>query len=101
MVELGMEEYIAIESFNSKSNPSAGAKPAFLFNGALFETNEDYKVFANIIVGTCKNEFCSQQAHKTAISLTHTHTDFFRGTVIDKVNLYGNNHVIVCSTVED
>ena len=52
MVELGVEEYIGIEDFNSKTNPGAGVKPAFIFNGALFETNEDYKVFANIVVGT-------------------------------------------------
>lgn len=52
MVELGVEEYIGIEDFNSKTNPGAGVKPVFIFNGALFETNEDYKVFANIIVGT-------------------------------------------------
>ena len=52
MVELCVEEYIGIADFNSANNPSYGAKPAFVFNGALFETNEDYKAFANIIVGT-------------------------------------------------
>lgn len=51
MVELGVEEYIGIADFAAKENVSVGTKPAFLFNGTLFETNEDYKIFANIIVG--------------------------------------------------
>ncbi len=73
-----------------------GAKPAFLFNGPEFETDETFKAFANLIIGTCTRSPCTC----ALVASAHGSIDFFRGTVVDHVNLRGDAPVIVCSIVE-
>jgi len=69
MIELGITHFKPMESFNKKKN-AIGSKPCFIISGPEFENNEELKMTANIIV------------------------DFFRGKVVDSVNLTGLDHVI-------
>ncbi|CAO3676287.1 unnamed protein product [Umbelopsis ramanniana] len=69
MMELGIEKATAM-SQTKGSKCAVGMKPLMVFNGELFDTNENYK--------NLKNMF----------------TDFFHGQSIDAINLTGLEHVI-------
>jgi len=69
MIELGITYLKPMEGFKTRKN-AIGSKPCFIISGADFETNEDLKMTANIFV------------------------DFFRGTVVENINLQGLDHVI-------
>jgi len=75
MVELGFQNYVPIEHFKIETS-AIGHKPCFLFNGEEWQSNEDYKKLANLIV------------------------DFFRGAIVTNINLMGLEHVVVCTAVE-
>lgn len=54
-----------------------GSKPIFVFNGEPFENNPDFQAFKNILL------------------------DYFRGEVLDKINLASLDRLIVCTAVND
>ncbi|KAK8793393.1 hypothetical protein WA158_004752 [Blastocystis sp. Blastoise] len=72
MFELGVTNYKSIESFKGQK-ALVGHKPCFIFQGDIWEYNEDYKLLKNLLL------------------------DFFRGEQIDKISLSGLDEVIVCS----
>jgi ribosome production factor 2 len=74
MIELGITQFKPMEAFNKRKN-AVGSKPCFIISGAEFENNEELKMTANIIV------------------------DFFRGRVVDAVNLAGIDHVIALTAI--
>lgn len=69
MVELSI---VGFQSIRSIAGPTCavGMKPAFVFNGELFEQREDYKKLQNLLL------------------------DFFRGHVVESINLTGLESVI-------
>ncbi|KAH8556634.1 Brix domain-containing protein [Umbelopsis sp. PMI_123] len=69
MMELGIESATAM-SQTKGSKCAVGMKPLMVFNGELFDTNENYKNLKNLF------------------------TDFFHGQSIDAINLTGLEHVI-------
>ena len=75
MIELGIT---AFESIRSIGGPTCavGLKPGFIFNGELFEQNPDYNLVQTMLL------------------------DFFRGQVVDEVNLGGLESVISVTAVE-
>jgi len=73
MIELGITHFKPMEEFNIKKN-AVGSKPCFVISGAEFENNEEFKMIANIFV------------------------DFFRGTIVDSINLAGLDHVIALTS---
>jgi len=74
MMELGVENFKSMDDFDEEKC-SIGNKPCFLFIGEEFSQREDFKKVANLLV------------------------DFYRGTIIEAVNLAGLETVIVCSAV--
>jgi len=72
-IELGIYDYKPIDDFKSSNYPMLGSKPAFTIIGAEFQNNEKYSLVANLFI------------------------DFFRGEVIDQINLKGIDHVISLS----
>nr|ACO11527.1 Brix domain-containing protein 1 [Caligus rogercresseyi] len=70
MIELGMDSYKSLSSFDSRSKIDLGSKPCLIFNGPLFETNSE--------LGRLKSLFI----------------DFFRGPVVNKIRLAGIEHCI-------
>jgi len=77
MLEFGVTNFKSRSEFKSSVHPMFGSKPSFILIGSLFQTNETYKLIANLFV------------------------DFFRGEVIEKINLQGIDKVISLSTCEN
>eukprot|EP01064_Diplonema_japonicum_P004579 TRINITY_DN1300_c0_g1_i2.p1 TRINITY_DN1300_c0_g1~~TRINITY_DN1300_c0_g1_i2.p1 ORF type:complete len:219 (+),score=43.57 TRINITY_DN1300_c0_g1_i2:422-1078(+) len=67
MLELGITKY---EGFTDSTRVIAGSKPMMLFHGSLFNTNPTFQRIQNLFA------------------------DFFRGKIIEKVQLLGLDHVI-------
>eukprot|EP01133_Synstelium_polycarpum_P015004 gene15004-17742_t len=76
MFEFGITDYKSIASFPAGSKCNLGNKPCFIFNGPEFENDNAYKQIANMFL------------------------DFFRGRVVEYINLAGLDHVIVCTVVD-
>lgn len=70
MIELGVVQYKSIEVINSKHLSRVGSKPCFLLSGPQFKDDPKYEMIGNIFV------------------------DFFRGQVVQEINLKGLDHVI-------
>lgn len=77
MVELSVEPstFKSMADFDGKRQAVVriDSKPMFLFQGSEFESNPDLKTFKNLIL------------------------DYFRGQVLDKLNLAGLDRIIVCT----
>jgi ribosome production factor 2 len=73
MIELGVIQYKSIEVFGSKHLPQLGSKPCFLLSGSKFKDDPVYEMIGNILV------------------------DFFRGQIVQEINLKGLDHVITLS----
>ena len=71
MIELGVASYTPMQEFKDTVKPNVGAKPMILLRGSAFETSTAVQVLGNLVV------------------------DFFRGRVVDSINLAGLEHVIV------
>jgi ribosome production factor 2 len=65
LVELGIYDYRPIEDFKSDDFPMLGSKPCFTVIGSEFQNDEKYSLVANLFI------------------------DFFRGEVVDRINLKG------------
>eukprot|EP00124_Ichthyophonus_hoferi_P004955 Ihof_evm2s623 gene=Ihof_evmTU2s623 len=76
MVEFGVEKAISVAQFKAETTV-LGAKPCFLFNGDLFETNEDLKHIKFLLL------------------------DFFHGEEVQAVSLQGLNHVISITAMSE
>lgn len=70
MMEFAITNYKPIGSFQADKLPMLGSKPCFTIVGSQFQMEENYRMAANLVV------------------------DFFRGTVVDQMNLAGLDHVI-------
>jgi len=73
LLELGIYDYKPIEDFDNSSVPMIGSKPCFSVIGSEFHNDEKYSLAANLII------------------------DFFRGPIVDHINLKGLEHVISLS----
>ncbi|EFA81251.1 brix domain-containing protein [Heterostelium album PN500] len=76
MFEFAVEYFQPMEAFKG-SKSMLGNKPCFIFNGQDFETKEEVKRVGNMFL------------------------DFFRGRVVEYINLAGLDHVIVLTAVDD
>jgi len=70
LLELGIVDYKPIDDFNSGVFPQIGSKPCFTVIGSQFQTDSDYNLAANLFI------------------------DFFRGEIVQDINLKGLDHVI-------
>jgi len=77
MIELGVENYKPSKDFPSVDKAAYGSKPSFLFIGEEWEQKEELKKLSNMLV------------------------DFYRGGILESINLTGLEHVIVCSSTAD
>jgi ribosome production factor 2 len=81
MVELAVDPstFKPMQAFEGKRKAilRIGAKPCFVFKGSAFETNEDLVKLKSLLL------------------------DYFRGEVVDKLNLAGLSNVIVCTARND
>lgn len=81
MLEMGIEpgSFKPMSSFEGtrKAIVRVGSKPMFVFQGSQFETNDDFGKFKSMIL------------------------DYFRGEILDKINLAGVDRLIVCSAHKD
>lgn len=75
MIEFGVSNFVSTKDFGEGSS-GLGSKPMFVLSGEAFQTEEIYRTAANMLV------------------------DFFRGRVVDKINMQGLDHVIQL-TVQD
>jgi ribosome production factor 2 len=92
MIEFGVGQFQSLQEFavsqsivvsrkhdrlaeQGKYKPAIGSKPCFVLDGALWRNDERIAVVGNLIV------------------------DFFRGQVLQKVNLAGLDHVVVLTAV--
>eukprot|EP01129_Flabellula_baltica_P012618 TRINITY_DN571_c0_g1_i1.p1 TRINITY_DN571_c0_g1~~TRINITY_DN571_c0_g1_i1.p1 ORF type:complete len:890 (-),score=203.17 TRINITY_DN571_c0_g1_i1:2435-5074(-) len=75
MVELRLVKYTPIELYDNEMN-RLGSKPCIILSGTEFQDNEEYKKIGNLLV------------------------DFFRGEIVESINLAGLDHVISL-TVKD
>ena len=77
MIELSVnpDSFKSMADFEGKRQAVVriDSKPMFIFQGSEFETNPDLKTFKNLIL------------------------DYFRGQVLDKINLAGLDRVVVCT----
>lgn len=69
MLEFGITNFVPSKDFGAASQ-GVGSKPMFVLAGEAFQTEEVYRTAANLLV------------------------DFFRGRIIDKINIQGLDHVI-------
>lgn len=69
MIELGVSNFVSTKDF-AEGSSGVGSKPMFVLAGEAFQTEEIYRTAANLLV------------------------DFFRGRVVDKINMQGLDHVI-------
>ncbi|PJF18254.1 Ribosome production factor 2 [Paramicrosporidium saccamoebae] len=76
MIELGIADFQSIKSIAGPTC-AVGMKPAFVFNGELFEQRDEYKMLQSMLL------------------------DFFRGHVVDSVNLAGIESVISVTATAD
>lgn len=76
MIELGVEECALIKSFKGEM-PRLGSKPCLTFIGSLFETSPHHAKLKSILC------------------------DFFRGAVVDNINLAGLDHVLSFTATPD
>lgn len=76
MVELAISNLQSIKTIGDAAC-AVGTKPAFVFTGELFEQREDYKNVQNLLL------------------------DFFRGRVVDEINLAGLQSVISVTATEE
>eukprot|EP00126_Sphaerothecum_destruens_P010773 Sdes_comp20806_c0_seq1m17142 len=80
MVELGCESFTGSSQFstfeNSRLMKTLGSKPCLIFQGELFEQKTEYVKLKSLFV------------------------DFFRGPVVEKVNLAGFDHVMSFTALE-
>lgn len=76
LVELTVTDFLSISSIKGPTC-AVGLKPCFAFCGYLWEQNPDYKKIQNVLL------------------------DFFRGTVVDTINLSGLETVIMVTADED
>lgn len=76
MVELGISNFQSIQAIGGPTC-AVGMKPAFVFSGELFEQREEYKKVQNLLL------------------------DFFRGRVVDTINLAGLQSVISVTATEE
>jgi ribosome production factor 2 len=72
MMELSIERFVSMKEFKS-TKCAIGMKPCMIFNGDLFDQEEEYMKLKNLLL------------------------DFFRGEKADAVHLRGLEHVIVVS----
>jgi ribosome production factor 2 len=72
MVEFGISQFKSFQEFRMQKN-AIGSKPCFVISGPEFDNNDSLRNIANLIV------------------------DFFRGTVVDNINIAGIDHVIALS----
>jgi len=77
MVELGVKQLKAISTFKSAGLPFFGSKPCFVVSGPEFLNDSKYMLIANMFV------------------------DFFRGKIVESINLKGLDHVISLSVDKD
>jgi len=77
MIELGVGNFKSMNSFKGVEKSATGNKPCFMFVGEEWDQNEELKTLRNILI------------------------DFFRGAIVETINLAGLEHVIVCSTVNE
>eukprot|EP01112_Ceratiomyxa_fruticulosa_P004024 TRINITY_DN1436_c0_g1_i1.p1 TRINITY_DN1436_c0_g1~~TRINITY_DN1436_c0_g1_i1.p1 ORF type:complete len:326 (+),score=58.36 TRINITY_DN1436_c0_g1_i1:213-1190(+) len=81
MYELGIEDYKSLQDFSKNkgvfSANAYGSKPCFIFQGQDFNTTESHKQLQNLLL------------------------DFFRGELVESINLAGLDHIIVCSSVDE
>jgi len=77
MIELGVGNFKSISSFKGVEKSAVGNKPCFMFVGEEWDQTEELKTLRNIFL------------------------DFFRGAVVETINLAGLEHVIVCTTVNE
>lgn len=71
MLEFQVENFKSILEYKISDANAIGSKPMFIVAGEPFHTDEEVKNTANLLV------------------------DFFRGEVVDNINLQGLDHVIV------
>merc|ERR1719223_164736 len=78
MLELGVkpETCKSMKDFEGANSLRVGSKPMFLFQGDAFERSEKMSTFKSVVL------------------------DWFRGEVVDKINLAGLDRVIVCTAVD-
>lgn len=77
MVEFGLNDYDPMASFENVTPPALGSKPAFIFNGELFDRNIEYGLVKSVIL------------------------DFYKGREVDRVCLQGLETVISVTAAED
>lgn len=77
MMELKVDNFRSISEFKSSESNILGSKPMFVIAGEAFQTDNEFKNFANIIV------------------------DFFRGEVVESINLKGLDHVIILTAKDN
>ncbi|TMW56701.1 hypothetical protein Poli38472_006711 [Pythium oligandrum] len=73
IMELEFSNFKSIDDFKCKSKKAPGSKPAFVFTGDQWESNETFAKLKNLLI------------------------DVFRGTVIEQINVKGIDHAIVCT----
>jgi ribosome production factor 2 len=69
MLEVGITQFKSLESFKNQKS-AIGSKPCFIITGSEFDNDDNFKLIANLFV------------------------DFFRGEVVNNINLMGIDHVI-------
>lgn len=75
MLEFGVSDFKSSKDFGAGCQ-GVGSKPMFVLAGEQFQTEEVYRVAANLLV------------------------DFFRGRIIDRINIQGLDHVIQLTVVD-
>jgi ribosome production factor 2 len=75
MLEFGVSNFKSSKEFGAGCQ-GVGSKPMFVLAGEQFQTEEVYRVAANLLV------------------------DFFRGRVVDRINIQGLDHVIQLTVVD-
>ena len=77
MVELGITQFQGLSSFAGAKSKEISSRPLMIFDGDGFEHGENLTQLRSLLL------------------------DFFRGQAVDKVNLRGLDHAIVCTAAAD